>query len=79
MYCRGYKAYKKDGVVMLKDSYNKEVILKYAKLYKELYFKKFKESPKSWFTYFQWLGTFTPASSFNEEETIYAIKVLSEC
>ena len=49
-----------------KQDFNKEMIAKYIDDYKMLYVKQHGETPKSWFNYLKWLGSFTTASSFDD-------------
>jgi hypothetical protein len=63
-------------VEVMEMSFNKEMILKYIDTYKENYEKQHGELPTSWFSYFRWLGSFTPANSFNNEETELAKQLL---
>jgi hypothetical protein len=47
---------------------NEKMIRKYIVEYKEGYFKKHNEQPKSWFSFLKWLASFTMAGSFNNAE-----------
>lgn len=49
-------------------NFNQQMIIKYVCKYKVEYLEQFGQIPTSWFTYFRWIASFTPAGSFNEED-----------
>ena len=60
----------------LRMTFNEQVIRKYIEHYKKSYFDNFRKMPESWWAYFEWLGSFTSANSFNPEEVDLAKNLL---
>jgi len=59
-------------------TYNERMIREHISTYKKMYFDKFGQMPKSWFTFFRWLADCTQAQSFNSNESALAIKLFED-
>ena len=56
---------------------NQQTIKTHAEDYIYLYYTKFGVAPTSWFSFFAWLASFTPAGSFNDSDIAYAKELLA--
>lgn len=57
-------------------TFNQKMITDYAEQYKNIYKNQFGENPTSWFTFFQWLSSFSSAGSFDNDDVKLAEKLL---
>lgn len=57
-------------------TFNQTVITKYVDTYKELYLNQHGHNPKSWFSFFRWLGSFSSAGAFGESDIVLASRLL---
>lgn len=58
------------------NEFNNKIINEHIEQYKELYRKQYGENPTSWFSYLQWLSSFTTAGEFDNDSVELVKKLL---